>query len=191
LFYPIKGAKGAAGSFRLSAEAPKKVDKKVKPVAANKEPSINSSVEQPATSCPLSNSESQLNLPLEQPAAIENLPSSSPEKFQQLKVKLEQENFQQSSKITKDSSEDPLKNRSVAELSLSNQMPQLSVDEILKEPQTKCIKEEPGIRRTRSSTLTESCDEEPAEKKIKTDPDAKPSNFKSIIYIDLASDEED
>jgi hypothetical protein len=69
-------------------------------------------------------------------------------------------------------------------------MPQLSVDEILKEPQTKCIKEEPGIRRTRSSTLIESCDEEPAEKKIKADPDAKPSNFKSIIYIDLVSDEE-
>jgi hypothetical protein len=85
----------------------------------DKQPPIISLVKQ-FTPCPSSNSESQLNLPLEQPVAIDNLPSSSREK---LKVKLEQENF--------------------------NQMPQLSVDEILKEPQTKCVEEEPGISRTR------------------------------------------
>jgi hypothetical protein len=182
------GSRAGSATSELSQTSPlKKI--KLESDTVDKQPPINSSVEQP-TSCPSSNSESQLNLPLEQTATIENLPSSSPEKFQKLKVKLEQENFQQSSTITKDSSANPLKNRSVAELSLSNQMPQLSVDEILKEPQTKCIKEEPGIRRTRSSTLIESCDEEPAEKKIKADPDAKPSNFKSIIYIDLVSDEE-
>jgi hypothetical protein len=179
-------SRAASATSELSQASPlKKIN--LESDTVDKQPPINSSVEQP-TSCPSSNSESQLNLPLEQTATIENLPSSSPEKFQKLKVKLEQENFQQSSTITKDSSANPLKNRSVAELSLSNQMPQLSVDEILKEPQTKCIKEEPGIRRTRSSTLIESCAEEPVKKKIKADPDAKPSkvsNFKSIIYIDL------
>jgi hypothetical protein len=51
--------------------------------------------------------------------------------------------------------------------------------------------EEPGISRTRSSTLIESCVDEPAKKKIKTDPDAKPSKFKSIIYMYLPSGEED
>jgi hypothetical protein len=69
-------------------------------------------------------------------------------------------------KIKLDSSEELQKNRNVAELSMSNQMPQLSVNESLEEPQTKCIKEDPGISRTRSSTFIESCVEEPAKKKI-------------------------
>ena len=138
------GSRAASATSELSQTSPlKKI--KLESDTVNKQPPINSSVEQP-TSCPSSNSESQLNLPLEQTATMENLPSSSREK---LKVKLEQENFQQSSTITKDSSANPLKNRSAAELSLSNQMPQLSVDEILKEPQTKCVEEEPGISRTR------------------------------------------
>nr|CAH0108172.1 unnamed protein product [Daphnia galeata] len=50
----------------------------------------------------------------------------------------------------------------------------------------------PDISRTRPSTI-KACIEEPLKKKIKADPDAKPSNlsnFKSIIYIDLSSDEE-
>ena len=51
--------------------------------------------------------------------------------------------------------------------------------------------EEPGISRTRSSTLIESCVDEPAKKKIKTDPDAKPSKFKRSIYMYLPSGEED
>ena len=156
------GSRAASATSELSQTSPlKKI--KLESDTVDKQPPINSSVEQP-TSCPSSNSESQLNLPLEQPVIIDNLSSSSREKFKNFKVKLEQENF--------------------------NQMPQLRINECSKEPQTKCIKEEPGIRRTRSSTLTESCDEEPAEKKIKADPDAKPSNFKSIIYIDLVSDEE-
>ena len=69
-------------------------------------------------------------------------------------------------KIKLDSSEELQKNRNVAESSLSNPIPQLSVNECLDESQTKCVKEEPGIRRTRSSTLIESCIEEPAKKKF-------------------------
>ena len=72
-------------------------------------------------------------------------------------------------------------------------MPQLKVNECLNEPQTKYVKQEPGISRTRPSTI-KACVEEPLKKKIKTDPDAKTSNlsnFKSIIYIDLSSNEED
>ena len=112
------GSRAGSATSELSQTSPlKKI--KLESDTVDKQPPKNSSVEQP-TSCPSSNSESQLNLPLEQTATIENLPSSSREK---LKVKLEQENF--------------------------NQMPQLSVDEILKEPQTKCVEEEPGISRTR------------------------------------------
>jgi hypothetical protein len=109
-------------------------------------------------------------------------------------VKKEPAANEQPSTITKHSSEELQTNRVVVERSTSNLMPTsppLSVNESLEEPQTKCIKQEPGISRTRSSTLIESCAEEPAKKKIKADPDAKPSNFKSIIYIDLASDEDD
>jgi hypothetical protein len=106
-------------------------------------------------------------------------------------VKKEPPAKERPSTITKDSSEELQKNRIVVEGSLSNQMPQLSVNDCLDEPQQKCVKEEPGISRTRLSTPIESCVEEPAKKKIKADPDAKPSNFKSIIYIDLASDEDD
>jgi hypothetical protein len=76
-------------------------------------------------------------------------------------------------------------------------MPQLIENECFDETQTKCVKEEPGINRTRPSTFIESCAEEPAEKKIKADPEAKQkefpskvSKFKSIIYVDLSSDEE-
>ena len=97
--------------------------------------------------------------------------------------------------ITKDSSEELQKNRIIVESSPS--MPQLIENECFDETQTKCVKEEPGINRTRSSSLIESCAEEPAEKKIKADPEAKQkefpskvSKFKSIIYVDLSSDEE-
>ncbi len=305
MLYPIKGAKGAAGSFRLSAEAPKKVEKKVKPVAANKEPkmvkkaaypkktkavnqtptaatrkqseetqvkkeqavnerpasitndstedpqkiknqtplrepftsqecpaakddnlcrineqpvseinnsvlhsssplrkiklesgtldkqpSMGSLVEQPIP-CPPSTSECQpKEIPLEKTVTIQNLQPATKKPFEEPQVKKEPAANEQPAAITKDSSEELQKNRSVLELSTSNQMLQLIKNESLEETQTKCVIEEPGIRRTRSSTLIESCTEEPAEKKIKADPDAKPSNFKSIIYIDLALDEE-
>jgi hypothetical protein len=155
------GSRAASATNELSQSSPlRKI--KLESDTLDKQPPIISSVEQP-TSCPSSNSESQLNLPLEQPVIIDNLSSSSREKFKNFKVKLEQENF--------------------------NLMPQLRVNECSKEPQTKCVKEEPVINRTRPSTPIESCVEKPAKKKIKTDPDAKPSNFKSIIYIELSSDE--
>ena len=189
------GSRAGSATSELSQTSPlKKI--KLESDTVNKQPPINSSVEQP-TSCPSSNSESQLNLPLEQTATIENLPSSSREKFKQFKAKWEQENFKHSSTTTKDSSEELQKNRMVLERSTSNQMNQLTVTECINESQTKCVKEEPGISRTRKSSLSESCAEEPAGKKIKTDPDAKQkefpskvSSFKCIIYIDLSSDEE-
>jgi hypothetical protein len=179
------GTRPAAATSELSQTSPlRKIN--LESDTVEKPSSTNSSVELP-TPCPSSNSESQLNLPLEQPVTIDNLPSSSREKFKQFKAKWEQENFKHSSTTTKDSSEELQKNR----------MNQLTVNECINESQTKCVKEEPGINRTRSSTFIESCAEEPAEKKIKADPEAKQkefpskvSKFKSIIYVDLSSDEE-
>jgi hypothetical protein len=189
------GTRPAAATSELSQTSPlRKIN--LESDTVEKPSSTNSSVELP-TPCPSSNSESQLNLPLEQPVTIDNLPSSSREKFKQFKAKWEQENFKHSSTTTKDSSEELQKNRMVLERSTSNQMNQLTVNECINESQTKCVKEEPGISRTRKSSLSESCAEEPAGKKIKTDPDAKQkefpskvSSFKCIIYIDLSSDEE-
>ena len=150
-----------------------------------KQPSMDSLVGQPPQPipCPPPTSEYQLQeIPKEEQVTI------------LIQVKKEPASNERPSTITKHSSEELQTNRVVVERSTSNLMPPsppLSVNESLEEPQTKCIKQEPGISRTRSSTLIESCPEEPAKKKIKADPDAKPSNFKSIIYIDLASDEED
>jgi hypothetical protein len=293
LLYPIKGAKGAAGSFRLSAEAPKKVDKKVKPVAAYKEPkmvkkaacpkkakavskkapaaatrkqmkethvkkepaanerpaaitkdssedpqknknhtplrepftsqecpaakddnlcrideqpvseinnsvlhspsplrkiklesgtldkqpSMGSLVEQPIP-CPPSTSECQpKEIPLEMTDTIQNLQPATKKPSEDSQVKKEPAANVQPASVTKDSSEDPQKNQSVLERSTSNQMLQLIKNESLEEAQTKCVKEEPGISRTRSSSLIDSCVEEPAIKKIKADPDANPSKL--------------
>jgi hypothetical protein len=107
----------------------------------------------------------------------------------------------QPASVTKNSSEELQNNRIIVDCSTSNQMNQLTVNECLKEPLTKYIKQELGIRRTRSSTFIESCDEKPTKKKIKADPDtsdtkqkefpSKVSNFKSIVHIDLSSDEDD
>jgi hypothetical protein len=286
LFYPIKGAKGAAGSFRLSAEAPKKVDKKVKPVAANKpkmvkkdacpkkakavkktptaatrkqmketqvkkEPAANerpaaitkdssedpqkiknqTPLREPFTSqecpaakddnlcrideqpvseinnsvlhspsplrniklesgtldkqpsmdslpCPPSTSECQPNEnTLEMTDTIQNLQPATKKPSEDSQVKKEPAANVQPASVTKDSSEDPQKNQSVLERSTSNQMLQLIKNESLEEAQTKCVKEEPGISRTRSSSLIDSCVEEPAIKKIKADPDANPSKL--------------
>jgi hypothetical protein len=78
------------------------------------------------------------------------------------------------------------------------QKPQPIVNECLKEPHTN-VKVESGICQMHSSTFTESC-EEPEKKKIKLDTDqeevliiqsCKCSKFKSIIYVDLISDQED
>jgi hypothetical protein len=91
------------------------------------------------------------------------------------------------------------KNRIVQEPSTC-QKPQPTVNKSLKEPQTN-VKVEPGICQTNSSTFTESC-EEPEKKKTKLDPDqeeeevliipsSKSTKFKSIMYVDLISEQED
>jgi hypothetical protein len=162
-----------------------------------KQPSMDSLVGQPPQPipCPPPTSEYQLQeIPKEEQVTIRNVPPATKKPLEEPQVKKEPAANERPSTITKHSSEDLQTNRVVVERSTSNLMPPsppLSVNESLEEPQTKCIKQEPGISRTRSSTLIESCAEEPAKKKIKADPDAKPSNFKSIIYIDLASDEDD
>ncbi len=159
-----------------------------------KQPSMDSLVEQ-SIPCAPSTNESQLKEnTLEMTDTIQNLQPATIKPSEETQVKKEPTANVQPALVTKDSSEELQKNRNVAELSTSNQMPPsppLSINESLEEPQTKCVKEEPGISRMRSSTLIESCAEEPAIKKIKTDPNAKLSNFKSIIYIDLLSDEQD
>ena len=178
----IQGGKGAAGLFRLSAEAPKKVGKKVKPVASDKKPKM---VKKAAC-------------PKKAKAVSKKAPAAATRKqTKKTQVKKEPAANEQPAAITKDSSEELQKNRIIVESSPSNQMPQLIKNECFDETQTKCVKEEPGINRTRSSTFIESCAEEPAEKKIKADPEAKQkefpskvSKFKSIIYVDLSSDEE-
>jgi hypothetical protein len=172
-----------------------KVDRdKAKSGTLGKQPSIDSLVEQPIP-CPPSTSECQPkeNM-LEKTATIQNLPPATKKPFKETQLKKEPAANERPASNSKDSPEDLQKNRSVPEISTSNLMPQLSVNEGLQETQTKCVKEELGIRRTRKSTLIESCAEEPAEKKVKADPDTKPSKlskFKSIIYIDLLSDEQD
>ena len=173
-----------------------KVDRdKTESGTLGKQPSIDSLVEQPIP-CPSSTSESiqPKEIPLEKTGTIQNLPPATKKPLKETQVKKEPAANERPASNTKDSPEELQKNRSVLEISTSNLMPQLSVNECLQGTQTKCVKEELDIRRTRKSTLIKSCAEEPAEKKIKADPDAKPSKlskFKSIIYIDLLSDEED
>ena len=159
----------------------------------DKQPSRDNLVEQPIP-CPPSTNDSQLiEIPLEKTDTFRNLPPATKKPFEQPQVKKEPAANERSASITKDSSEELQKERIIVECSTLNQMPQLKVNECLNEPQTKYVKQEPGISRTRPSTI-KACVEEPLKKKIKTDPDAKTSNlsnFKSIIYIDLSSNEED
>ena len=128
--------------------------------------------------CPPSTSECQPNEnTLEMTDTIQNLQPATKKPSEDSQVKKEPAANEQPAAITKDSSEELQKNRSVLESCTSNQMPQLIKNESLEEPQTKCIKEEPGISGTRSSSLIDSCVEEPAIKKIKADPDANPSKL--------------
>jgi hypothetical protein len=162
----------------LSMDSP--LGKKVKPVAADKKPKM---VKKAAC-------------PKKAKAVSKKAPAAATRKqTKKTQVKKEPAANEQPAAITKDSSEELQKNRIIVESSPS--MPQLIENECFDETQTKCVKEEPGINRTRSSTFIESCAEEPAEKKIKADPEAKQkefpskvSKFKSIIYVDLSSDEE-
>jgi hypothetical protein len=141
----------------------------------DKQPSMDSLVEQPIP-CPPSTNECQpKESPIEMTDTIQNLQPATKKPCEEPQVKKEPAANEQPAAITKDSSEELQKNRSVLESCTSNQMPQLIKNESLEEPQTKCIKEEPGISRTRSSSLIDSCVEEPAIKKIKADTDANPS----------------
>ena len=127
------------------------MDKKVKPVAADKKPKM---VKKAAC-------------PKKAKAVSKKAPAAATRKqTKKTQVKKEPAANEQPAAITKDSSEELQKNRSVLESCTSNQMPQLIKNESLEEPQTKCIKEDPGISRTRSSTFIDSCVEEPAKKKI-------------------------
>jgi hypothetical protein len=151
----------------------------------NKPPSMDSLVEQ-SIPCAPSTSESQTKeIPLEMTETIQNLQPATEKSSEDPQVKKEPTANVQPVLITEHSSEELQKNRSVLQRNTLNQMPQMRVNEILEQEE----EEEPCISRTRSSTLIESCVEESAKKKIKADPDAKPSKFKSIIYIDLSSEE--
>ena len=117
------------------------------------------------------------NSVLDSPSPLRKIKLATKKPSKDPQVNKEPEANVRPASITKDSPEELQKNRSFLERSTSNQMSQLSVNEILDEPQTKCIKEEPGIIGTRSSTPIKSCVEEPAKKKIKADLDANPSKL--------------
>jgi hypothetical protein len=127
--------------------------------------------------------ESQLKGITLEPATLDNPPPTTREPFKKPKLKQLK------------------KNRIVLEPSTC-QEPQPTVNKRLKEPQTN-VKVEPGIFQTHSSTFAESC-EEPEKKKTKLDPDtdqeeeevliipsSKSTKFKSIMYVDLISEQED
>lgn len=128
--------------------------------------------------------ESQLKGITLEPATLDNPPPTTREPFKKPKLKQQK------------------KNRIVLEPSTC-QEPQPTVNKCLKEPHTN-VKVEPGICQTNSSTFTESC-EEPEKKKTKLDPDtdqeeeeevliipsSKSTKFKSIMYVDLISEQED
>lgn len=132
------------------------------------------------------------------PATIENQTPATREPFEKPLLKEEPWTSKQSAPIATDFVEELQKNLIVLQ-PRTCQMSQPIVNECLKEPQTN-VKIESGICQTPSSTFTESC-EEPEKKKIKLDTDQeeevliiqsyKGSKFKSIIYIDLISDQED
>jgi len=127
-------------------------------------------------------------------------PSTSESRVSQLKgITLEPAIFENLPPATRET-EELQKNQIILELRTC-QRSQPTVNGYLKEPQTNVKKEQPGISQTHSSKFIESC-EEPVEKKIKIDHTTnteevsiiqpiKVSKFKSIIYIDLTSDQED
>jgi hypothetical protein len=131
------------------------------------------------------------------PATIENQTPATREPFEKPLLKEEPGTSKQSA-IAIDFAEELQKNQIVLQ-PRTCQKPQPIVNEFLKEPHTN-VKVESGICQMHSSTFTESC-EEPEKKKIKLDTDqeeqvliiqsCKCSKFKSIIYIDLISDQED
>ncbi|EFX80697.1 hypothetical protein DAPPUDRAFT_318409 [Daphnia pulex] len=132
------------------------------------------------------------------PATIENQTPATKEPFEKPLLKEEPGTSKQSA-IATDLAEELQKNQIVLQ-PRTCQKPQPIVNEFLKEPQHTNVKVESGICQMHSSTFTESC-EEPEKKKIKLDTDqeeevliiqsCKCSKFKSIIYIDLISDQED
>jgi hypothetical protein len=131
------------------------------------------------------------------PATLENLPPTTREPFEKPLLKEEPGTSKQSAPIATDFTEERQKNLIVLQ-PRTCQKTQPIVNECLKEPQTN-VKVESGICQMHSSTFTESC-EEPEKKKIKLDTDqeevliiqsSKSTKFKSIMYIDLISDQED
>ncbi|XP_046633318.1 pseudouridylate synthase 7 homolog isoform X2 [Daphnia pulicaria] len=132
------------------------------------------------------------------PATIENQTPETREPFEKPLLKEEPGTSKQSAPIATDFVLELQKNLVVLQPHTC-QKSQSIVNECLKEPQTN-VKVESGICQMHSSAFTKSC-EEPEKKKIKLDTDqeeevlitqsCKGSKFKSIIYIDIISDQED